>query len=909
MESTSKSALFECLQPMSVSKKRDETSRVRIQENDGDFHTHVSMVYPKGKFQMNVHEIENFWTLYCDTVSSLRFGSPEIQSGLGLAEKPTQYVPVMADFDIKLEDTFSSFPVYTKTQIAQVVSVYVDVLRKILDVDAAQLVCCVLEKPHYTTTVNGVQYIKNGFHLHFPYIFLDKKDHHVFLVPHIIPQIKDIFANLVEDSTTLFDKQYFNVPWLMYGSHKQDNVPYLLSYILDANCNEIPIEDAFSQYRLYNADEKLIDISNKEQYYLPRILSTIPFHRKVSVIKNSVQSPIRMQLKPVRREMPSVSDTEVAENIAKAQKILPLLADWRAANRSDWIMVGWVLYNIGHGTRDAFDLWIDFSQRCPSKFSEAVCIYEWENMQVRDVTLGTLMYFAKNDNPKLYGEFISSLRTVMEVKDTHADIARRMYELYANEYVCVSPKNSLWYKFENHHWRPIDGVVLHSKIDDIISEYEDERRNFLDLLKEATDRYKKMYEAGIKALDKVIKDLKSHPFKCNVLKECAVLFYNEKFIEKLDTNPLLFGFRNGVYDLKTHKLRDGIPEDYISTQSPMNYVEFSATDPKVVEVYECLRKTFPDNELYDFFMDTTSEVFIGGNDRKFVLFWSGRGNNGKSVIQSFMDKILGPYSIKFPTALITGKRTQSSSCTPEMARAGSGVRWAVIQEPDESEYINAGFLKELSGNDEMYTRALYMPGREIKPMFKLLIVCNKQPKLPHVAHAIINRLCVIPFESTFSSNAPETYEEQLKQKIFPKMGNYIRDKVPELADAFLWVLIDHLRRRGPAPVNIEGPIPSKVRFATDKYVQRNDHYRQFIEENLTADPVAKISTSELYLLFKDWYRSSIPNSQLPCKTDVVDYFEELWGSPKAGAWRGYRVKTCEAVVEEECVITDARPPL
>lgn len=903
MESTPKSALFECLQPMSVSKKRDESLRVRVQEDGGDFHTHVSMVYPKGKFQMNVHEIENFWKLYCETVASLRFGNTEIQSGLGLAEKPTQYVPVMADFDIKLEDTFSSFPVYTKAQITQVVSVYVDVLRTILDVDPAQLVCCVLEKPHYVTTVNGVQYVKNGFHLHFPYIFLDKKDHHVFLVPHILPRIKDIFANLVEDSTTLFDKQYFNVPWLMYGSHKQDNVPYLLSYILDAHCSEISIQDAFSQYRLYNADEKLIDISNKEQYYLPRILSTIPFHRKVCAVKTSVQSPIRLQLKPVRREMPSVSDTEVAENIAKAQKILPLLADWRAAARSDWIMVGWVLYNVGRGTRDAFDLWIDFSQRCPSKFSEAVCIYEWENMEVRDITLGTLMYFAKNDNPKLYAEFISSLRTVMEVKDTHADIARRMYELYGNEYVCVSPKNSLWYKFENHHWRQIDGVVLHSKIDDIISEYEEERRKFLDLLKEATDRYKKMYEAGIKALDKVIKDLKSHPFKCNVLKECAVLFYNERFLEKLDANRYLFGFQNGVYDLKTNKLRDGIPEDYISTQSPLNYTEFTRTDPKVVQVYECLRKTFPDNEVYDFFMDTTSEVFVGGNDRKLVLFWSGRGNNGKSVIQSFIEKILGPYSIKFPTALITGKRAQSSSCTPELVRAGNGVRWAVVQEPDETEYINIGVLKELSGNDTFYARGLYTAGREINPMFKLLVVCNKQPKLPHIDQATINRLCVIPYESTFSDNAPETYEEQLRQKVFPKMGNYIRDKVPELAEAFLWVLMEH--RKG----NTDGPVPTKVRCATEKYIQRNDYYRQFVEENLTTDPGAKISTSELYMLFKDWYRSSIPNSQLPCKTDVVDYFEIVWGSPKAGAWRGYRVKTCESVSDEECVTTDARPPL
>ena len=54
--------------------------------------------------------------------------------------------------------------------------------------------------------------------------------------------------------------------------------------------------------------------------------------------------------------------------------------------------------------------------------------------------------------------------------------------------------------------------------------------------------------------------------------------------------------------------------------------------------------------------------------------------------------------------------------------------------------------------------------------FKLACICNDKPKLPNNDQAAWNRIRVFPFESTFTSNAPNTFEEQLRQKKFPKDG-------------------------------------------------------------------------------------------------------------------------------------------
>ena len=51
--------------------------------------------------------------------------------------------------------------------------------------------------------------------------------------------------------------------------------------------------------------------------------------------------------------------------------------------------------------------------------------------------------------------------------------------------------------------------------------------------------------------------------------------------------------------------------------------------------------------------------------------------------------------------------------------------------------------------------------KRVTPMFKLAMICNKPPKVPHDDQATWNRIRVIPFEATFSHNAPESYEEQI----------------------------------------------------------------------------------------------------------------------------------------------------
>ena len=873
---------------------------------DGVIHTHVSLINPKGKFQFNREAFENFWDIYCSMIKD----DDDNNIIVGIAEKATPHLPVLCDIDIKVEDTFElegREHIYTEDNLISVIQIYQSVLREIVeDCTDDNLLCVVLEKPIYIKSEKDIKYIKNGFHLHFPNCFLSKVEQEV----HVIPRVQDVlremntFANLgFEDSGSLVDKSCCKVPWLLYGSRKrEDMLPYKVTKVIDSSGNELELEDAFKYYNIFDHKENLINIKGRVKEYLPRILSIIPSGRTINEIKHGIISPIKEKNRKEKNLKNNVK-TSVTENLKIAKKLIPLLSQFRVDDYNEWMTIGWILYNIGDSCLEAFDLWNEFSSRS-DKYDENRCIYEWERMVKKDFTLGTLKYFAQNDNPELYQEFKNEqsqeyIRASLD--GSHNDIAKLLFTEYGTEFVCASIVNKSWFQFKDHHWREIeDGVFLRKLISgEILDKYVKEGGNLFAKAANSDKAEEKIHQIRIAQLQKLITNLKTSTFKACVMREACDVFYNENFKSKLDMNPYLIGFKNGVYDLKYNEFRVGRPEDYISKHMPINYVNFNKTDDRVIAVYDFLEKVFPDSSVRQYFMDQTSDVFVGGNHQKVGIFWTGEGDNGKSVTQTIMEKMLGEYAIKISTTLITSKKTNIGNANPELARSGGGVRWAVLEEPDPDEEINSGIFKSLTGNDSYWARDLFEKGKstkEISPLYKLVFICNKLSKFRggSADKAIWNRVRVIPFEATFvrpGEPCPETHEEQLFQKKFP-MDTEFSKKIPSLLEPFAWVLLEH---RKNLTIRIE---PEKVRMATAMYRKQNDIYRQFIEECIIQSE-HYLSLTEINAQFKEWFKEGFPGNTVPIKNELKDYFSKLWGEPETGLkWHGYRIRTIQDDIDE-----------
>jgi len=804
-------------------------------------------------------------------------------------------IPVIIDIDLKKKENLGGEKLYTLSQVKIIVNIYQNILKMVLDdLNDKDLICFLLEKQPYVD--KGVY--KNGFHLHFPRIFIPRIDQEKIIFPKIKEELEKE-KEFLPSADGLIDENILRgkgTPWCLYGSSKgKQYKPYEITMGYNSMGEEVKEwKSLLLDYPIYNSINN--DIKYVEEH-LPEIFSlhsfeenkkTDFFYKIKSIYKEEMNNimEVGQENKKIEYENKEISDDddEFIDNLLDA------LTEPYYTEFNKWMYVGWILFNIYNGSEHGLEKWDSFSMQCEEKYDANRCRYEWEKMEKKNLTLGSLKFFVQKSNPGRYFDIMKTYASSFYEKAlecdelTHNDIATLLHIQYENKYVCASVSKNIWYEFEGHTWKELDdGVTLRNKIStEIVKEYEKQFEN-IDLKGNTDKNAVQEVNKKIRSIQKIILALKSSPFKKNVMMEAKDIFYDPHFLKKLDSNKNLFAFRNGVFDLENLYFRDGLPSDYISLSSPVNYREdFKFNDPEMLLVDDFFLKIFPNPAIRRYFLTANSFIFLGGNVHKNVQIWTGVGDNGKSVTQAFFEKLLGPLCVKLPTSLITGKRTQSSTASPELVRAGSGVRYAFLQEPSKSDVLNTGILKELSGNDTFYARGLFKNGSDITPMFKLALICNDPPKMEETDQAAWNRLRVIPFESCFCSDAPNTLEEQLEKKKFP-IDRQFDKKIPSMLEAFVFQLIEIYKKNKNVPL-FE---PEEVQVATKEYRIKNDYFGKFVDECMKFEEGEFIDSAELYCCFKTWFQNNNPGTKCPVKQELEDYLKKKIGRMEKKRWKNY----------------------
>ena len=866
---------------------------------DGEFHTHVSMGNFRGKYSLGRDAMETLWDEYCDAII-------EDEHSMCIAEVPQRSTPapVLVDIDIKIKELDGidlSDQLYTEEQVEQVIEVYQSVLSQIVeDCEDKNLVCVLLEKPLYRVENNGNVYVKNGFHLHFPGCFLKPSDQELHLIPRVRETFDEleIFDNLdIEKSSDVVDDKVCSVPWLMYGSKKDNNLEaYKVTKIFNAMGEEITPDEAFKYYTIYDKDEEPIQFINDVEYYYPRIFSIIPWNRETQNVKHNIIAPVRVKSRRITQDETKYKSHSVKETITIIKELLPLISDHRASERDSWLSIAFAIKNATEDDVEGLNLFHEFSARCPEKYNENECDRTWESLRPNKISIGTIRHYAKTDNPVQYEEYKkkkSADHSKISIEGTHYDIAKTLHINYCDQFICADTTDKFsWYQFKNNRWKWIkDGNELRNKIsEELVSRFnriQDQLKADVNSMEDNLQQ--SIYTQKITQCKKLVTQLKSHQYKNCVMGECREVFYDSKFYKELDKDPYLICFKNGVYDLKNNKFRKGKPDDYITKQMPIDYIEFSEDDERVLMVDDFLMKIFPDKSLRKYFLDIVCDVFVGGNKHAKFFFWTGIGRNGKSITQKLFEAVLGDdLAIILPTTLLSGKKALSGAPDPNLVRAKNGVRWAVFEEPDKDEEIHTGRLKYLTGGDSIEARDLFQKGQDIqrfKPMFMSTLICNDIPKLRGMDFASLTRIRVIPFETLFSKDAPPTFEEQLLKKNFPLDPDFETDTLPKLIEPFAWKLLNHRK----SLICIKEP--QKVLEATKMYQRQNDIFRQFIDDKIVESPTAYLTLEDVNNEFKIWYREAFSNGKPNDREELKNYLNTAWGVMKGRKWKGYRIRT------------------
>lgn len=832
-----------------------------VSNSSGFTHTSLNGETPAGKYNIPNTKHETFWKIYDEHVFT------KGRQAFLTEKHPEKYSMVIVDIDLRYELSDDNTRKYTMNLILDLVMNYHDAFQILLGQSMRQneSFAYVLEKENPEVDESkGV--LKDGIHIIFPFLYLAYPAQHwarKFVIKKMTGHSE--FSNCTISIDKIIDESVVERNnFIMYGSQKPTSQHrYLLTHIFDLDMNEaeeLPLND----------------------WQLVKTLSLQRRGREITTLLDNIlaeEAKIEEEKRVLQRDI-LLPEMQIQQKKSKAylKTLLGLLKSERIEDYNDWFLIGAILHNEGE---DNLDLWKEWSSQS-RKYNETHCDRLWSRTYPncpddRRARVGTLQMFARMDSPKNYftetdkfeseDDLIKLINKSFEI--THSSFAELCHFVLRDNY---RHSNNTWFSFDKKRWRGLKETV--PLLNDIAINVKGLLIRYSSMLgtkiadKEASTHTVVSEKDHLKflknACDSSVKKLNDHNYKISVANECKLFFADEDFYKNLDMNIYLLGFNNGVYDLKAGIFRESRPEDLISFTTGYDYTPVIHSEIRA-EIEDLFEKSLPDPSVREFMYLYMASTLIGRNKNELFMNFEGSGGNGKGVITKLHDYALGDYAGTLDNAYITNVSSSQEGHNSKLI-AVFKKRYVQVNEPPKGKTLNQDFIKELTGNDKIQVRKAHSPDPEIEdaPMFKLVMLCNKMPKIEDSTDGgLIRRYKGVNFPNRFVTWDPKKPNE------FRADPN-LKTRLAEIIDyrqQYMIILLEYVRRYIESDEKIA--IPELVEKNSRQILRSQDFYADFVEEciEITGTPTDVLSVKELLDDYKIYYGEYVSNgSKMPPMT-------------------------------------------
>lgn len=884
-----------------------------------------------GSYKINESEWKSFMQLYYQHV--FVNGQAEYLTEKQLPENG----PVLIDIDLRYDPNITTKQ-HSKDHIIDAIMLYAEKIKQLLDItEGARIEVFVMEKNDVNTLENKT---KDGIHL-----IIGVQMHkalQVLLRKKVLPELKSIWDDLpiTNDWEDVLDEGVTKgfVNWQMYGSRKPGNQTYMIKYHFDLVYTKNDIEIEENPLAKFSTEKNICKLSARYTenpgFPLKAGVQADFEAAKLSLHQTSKKTDTTGAAPKYKLKMKVVGNTPASayadiDSEATLDNMLETLFDDIGPNEyrlkethaytlslpasyygpgsySRWIKVGMALHNT---KPELFLTWLKFScqangrdtlKGANGKFDWRMVpeLYEtWNNFacNTEGLTYRSIMYWSKNDAREKFDairkETIDYFIDQSIQTATEFDLAVVVFNMYKDRFVCTSIKHKVWYEYINHRWHEIDSgntlrLALSKEMHQIYFEKTIEITNKAHSLGDQGDPAReKMMKTSQKITD-ICTLLKKTQSKQNIMREACELFYDKDFLTKLDRNPYLLCFNNGVVDFKQKICRKGQPDDFLSKCTNIDYVPLNLTKSAAVlaEINAFMKQLFPVKELENYMWDHLASCLIGVNTNQTFHVYKGSGRNGKSVLTSLMSKSMGTYKGTVPITLITAKRNGIGSTSSEVAQL-DGVRYAVMQEPSKGDKINEGTMKELTGGtDPIQARALFKDTITFIPQFKLVVCTNTDFENTSNDDGTWRRMRYIDFMSKFldAPYADDKFPRSECPYQFP-LDKKLEERFETWAPVFMALLVQRTYEN-------QGLVKDchSVMANSDKHREGQDYFMGFAKDKLRKKEGGILKTHELYEEFKKWYNANY-GKDVPKGKELKEFMDKRYGVNVKGAWRNIEI--------------------
>lgn len=386
--------------------------------NKGERCTHTSM--SGGLWDIPDDTLKIFYELYAIDVKKRE---------LCMTEKHNpEYGPIVIDLDFKFKEKAIVRQIDEKL-IKQIVKKITEILKEIFGNDR-DYTCFVSQRPaQYKKKDNWC----DGLHIQMPFIVCEYMFHFV-LRNKFISEFK-LEIETVNKLNEIYDDSVIQRNnWCMYLSTK----PGIASYQIIDLYNSDMVLNELNTLQLV----KILSIRNKTEKQLIKPINYEIINEFINIDIKKEQEVMKkdIEFKPLEIK----SNQQYNEKLIR--KLLNMLNQNRVDNYYDWIKIGMILHYCSvtdkNNEVDYLNLWDEWSQNS-NKYSKNSCARQWKyfkNIKNKYLSLGSLFFYAKQDNTEAYNKMKIS-EYIQKQQEIFPDNKLMISKIINKGHTCIAELN------------------------------------------------------------------------------------------------------------------------------------------------------------------------------------------------------------------------------------------------------------------------------------------------------------------------------------------------------------------------------------------------------------------------------------------------------------------------------------
>ena len=520
----------------------------------------------------------------------------------------------------------------------------------------------------------------------------------------------------------------------------------------------------------------------------------------------------------------------------------------------NWSIIKQCIYDKTGGSDEGLEIFTKWSRDGGNIFTDDEYYKQWISAKFRNYeTIPTLKKYAKEQSPEQYDELyprVSFLRKNEFCPDdvgatypnSHLDCGLFMIDKIkeSGEIYYYNKKKTIFIyndKLKIFEEQPIDKIMnfIPTFLLPVLQSVGDK---LYQQSPKSTKEEKKSHQEKIKQVSKMIENIKSTPYqKCILTQIINRIEHSDDFIEKyFNRVPNLFPIAdNKVIDFQTLEVMERTKDHYFTYTTDNVYFP---DRPKKDDVYKYVSEILKtDNkDFITSFLTWNGYCLTGENCVKSIVFWTGDGDNGKSVAFNIFKKITGKSGVVGNDKVFTVSPRQSDSCHTDEYLPLIGKRSTYISEVKKGCKFNERLMKHISGNDgNLSLRGCGGTTLEVNIDCKMIGIVNSSDMPSFETEGFDNRIKIFPFANKFEKNPKKVKEiENMKDDIFTEFCYYVKNHFYD------------------NDMNIN--FSQEIEKATNKYKISNDTVKMFFDSTIeiTDNGKDRIPKTDIWTRYNDF---------------------------------------------------------